>query len=136
MDRIFLLAGVSIIGLLGLLHLILTFYGNRLEPKTAATKKLMQQSQLVLTSENNIYNAWVGFNASHSLGAMLLAGVYLPIGLNHYHWLQQSLWLSSLPLLVCIGYLVLAKRYWFSRPLWAIGLAVVFLLAYFVLSRI
>jgi len=136
MARVFLLAGVSIIGLLGLLHLILTFYGNRLEPKTAAIKKLMQQSQLMLTSESNIYNAWLGFNASHSLGAMLLAAVYLPIGLNHYPWLQQSLWLSSLPLLVCVSYLVLAKRYWFSRPLWAIGLAVVFLLAYFVLSRI
>lgn len=59
---------------------------------------------------------WIGFNASHSLAAMLLAAVYVPLALNHFVLIQGSLWFSLLPVVVASAYLILAARYWFNKP--------------------
>lgn len=63
-----------------------------------------------------MWRAWVGFNASHSLGAMLLAAIYIPLAVYHFELIQNSLWFSLLPVVVGISYLVLAKKYWFKIP--------------------
>ena len=39
----------------------------------------MKQTSPVLTKDTTVWDAWVGFNASHSIGAMLVAAFYIPL---------------------------------------------------------
>ncbi len=118
-----IIAGSLIFALLGTIHLIYTFVGSRLKPRDAAIEQAMQSGRLNLTRETTVWRAWIGFNASHSLGAMLPAAVYVPLCLNHFDIISASLWLQGLPLGFGLCYLVLARRYWFSIPLIGISLA-------------
>ena len=63
-----------------------------------------------------MWKAWIGFNASHSLGAILFGAVYGYLSLAHSAFLFQSTYLLSLGLILLFIYLFLAKRYWFSVP--------------------
>ena len=76
----------------------------------------MKGSALVLTRETTMWNAWIGFNASHSLGAMLIAAFYIPLAITNMQVIRDSLWFSTLPVIVGLSYLVLAKLYWFRIP--------------------
>ena len=71
MAQILLIVGASIFGLLGVAHLYFTFFTTNFEPHDASVKTAMEGTSPVLTKETTMWRAWVGFNASHSLGAML-----------------------------------------------------------------
>ncbi|AGH45968.1 hypothetical protein C427_3863 [Paraglaciecola psychrophila 170] len=62
----------------------------------------------MISSQISILKAWKGFNASHSLGAILLPAVYIPITINHIYIIQQSLGLTLLPILVGVSYMLLS----------------------------
>jgi hypothetical protein len=62
----------------------------------------------VISSQITILKAWEEFNASHSLGAILLPAVYIPITINHIDIIQQSLGLTLLPILVGVSYMLLS----------------------------
>ena len=116
-----IVAGALMLGLLGTLHLAYTFFSNKFDPRDAATMPAMKATSMVLTSRTSLWNAWVGFNASHSLGVMLFAGVYLLLALGHMALLRESpalLWLAPLG---ALAYLALARRYWFRTPLLGIA---------------
>jgi len=80
----------------------------------------MKGTSPILTKETSVWEAWVGFNASHSLGAMLVAAVYIPLTTSYFNVIQQSVWFSILPTLVGLSYLVLAKKYWFRIPFFGV----------------
>ena len=117
MDQILLIAGVSIFGALGAIHLIYTFFSEKFSPYDPAVATAMKGTSPRLTKETTMWRAWIGFNASHSLGAMLLAAVYIPLATFHFNVIQNSFWFSLLPIVVGIAYLFLAKMYWFKIPL-------------------
>jgi hypothetical protein len=122
-----LIAGsAAIILLLGLIHLLYTFYGPKLMPRDRDLKARMQEVPLVITRETTMWKAWIGFNASHSFGAILFGAVYGYLSLAHSAFLFQSIFLLSLGLLLLCGYAFLAKRYWFSVPFRGVLLATVF----------
>ena len=123
MEKFLIIAGASIFGVLGTVHLIYTFFTSKFEAYDSSVTQAMKGSTPKLTRETSVWNAWVGFNASHSLGAMLVAGVYIPLTISYFNVLQQSLWFSNLPVLVGLSYLVLAKKYWFKIPFVGILLA-------------
>jgi hypothetical protein len=125
MQQLLLLIGVTLFGILGTLHLIYTFFGNKFEARDAKVTVSMQQTSPVISSQTTIWRAWKGFNASHSLGAMLLPSVYIPLAINHMNIIVQSWWLSSLPILVGACYMLLAKRYWFNIPLIGISISTI-----------
>jgi hypothetical protein len=118
-------AGAAVIFVLGTVHLVYTFRGPKLRPRDAALPAQMAQSALVLTRETTVWKAWIGFNASHSLGAMLFGVVYADLALAH----PAVLWGS--PVLLASGGALLAafawlgRRYWFSVPFRGIVLALV-----------
>ncbi|WP_137820439.1 hypothetical protein [Pseudomonas sp. 2FG] len=119
-----LIAGsAAIILLLGLVHLLYTFYGSKLLPRDPELLARMQEVSPVITRETTMWKAWVGFNASHSYGAILFGGVYGYLSLMHGAFLFQSIFLLSLGLLLLLGYVFLGKRYWFSIPFRGILLA-------------
>jgi hypothetical protein len=69
-------ARAAIILLLGLIHLLYTFRGPKLNPRDAALETRMKEISPVVTRETTMWKAWVGFNASHSYGAILFGLVY------------------------------------------------------------
>ena len=117
MAQILIITGAAIFGILGAIHLLYTFFTNNFDAYDSSVSEAMKTSSLVLTKETSMWKAWIGFNASHSLGAMLLAGVYIPLSWSHFDIIQQSTWLLFLPVVTGLSYVVLAKLYWFKIPL-------------------
>jgi hypothetical protein len=125
----------AIIMLLGLVHLLYTFRGPKLLPRDGDLKARMQEVSPVLTRETTMWKAWVGFNASHSYGAILFGAVYGYLSLVHGAFLFRSTFLLSLGLLLLGGYAWLGKRYWFSVPLHGILLATVLYVVALIINR-
>lgn len=63
-----------------------------------------------------MWKAWIGFNASHSLGALLFAAVYGYLAAFELTFLLSSTFLVCLSLAVLGSYLILARLYWFKAP--------------------
>ncbi|MDA0130584.1 hypothetical protein OH458_21200 [Vibrio sp. MarTm2] len=116
MSQILIIIGVSIFGVLGAIHLVYTFFTEKFNPYDASVFTAMKNTSPRLTKETTMWRAWVGFNASHSLGAMLLPAIYLPLAVNHFEVIKNSIWFSLLPVAVGVSYLILAKKYWFKIP--------------------
>ncbi|HEX4499068.1 MAG TPA: hypothetical protein VIE43_25550 [Thermoanaerobaculia bacterium] len=118
-------ASAAVILLLGLLHLVFTFYGPKLLPRDRELQARMQEVSPVLTRQTTMWKAWIGFNASHSLGAILFGAVYGYLSLAHPVFLFQSTFLLLLGLAFLSAFVFLGKRYWFSIPFRGILLATV-----------
>lgn len=125
MAQILLIVGAAIFGFLGSMHLLFTFLSNKFEARDASVTTAMKSTSPVITKETTVWNAWVGFNASHSLGAMLVAAVYIPLAMSYFEIIQQSLWFSLLPSIIGFSYLFLAVKYWFKIPLIGISISTV-----------
>jgi hypothetical protein len=126
-------ASAAIFLMLGIAHLVYTFYGPRMQPRDRELIARMQETHLTITRETTMWKAWIGFNASHSLGAILFGAVYGYLALAHSAFLFQSTYLLLLGLLMLFSFVYLARRYWFSVPFRGILLAaVIYLLALFI----
>lgn len=111
--------------LLGLIHLVYTFYGPRLLPRDRDLRARMQEVSPVITRETTMWKAWVGFNASHSYSLILFGAVYGYLAVAHSDFLFQSVFLLSLGLILLFGYVFLAQRYFFRIPFWGVLVATV-----------
>jgi hypothetical protein len=81
----------------------------------------MANSTLSLSGgRTDMWRAWIGFNFSHSLGLLLVAGLALWAGFR-FNTLPVGIIMPVLTLIGCV-YLVLALLYWFRAP--AIGVAI------------
>lgn len=123
MQQSLLIMGAAIFGCLGLLHLIYTFSGNKFEARDSSVTAAMKSSSPFISRDTTMWKAWLGFNASHSIGAMLVAAVYIPMAVEYLSIIQQSLWFTVLPILISVSYLLLAKRYWFNIPFIGISIS-------------
>ncbi|ODV42381.1 hypothetical protein AWV79_27540 [Cupriavidus sp. UYMMa02A] len=108
---------------LGAVHLTYTFTSRKLHPKDQNTAVLMQASSPVISGRTTMWNAWIGFNASHSFGAILFGVFYLYLTQAAPGLLTASLFLQLVGALALAAYAVVAKRYWFRTPLLGIFLA-------------
>ncbi|MES2818951.1 MAG: hypothetical protein V4812_08225 [Pseudomonadota bacterium] len=120
---IFMLASAGIIFLLGAAHLLFTFHGPKLIPRDPALEKLMREVSPVISRQTTLWRAWIGFNASHSLGALLFGLIYGYLAVAQGALLFQSPYLLCVGLAMLGGLFILGKRYWFSVPFIGIGLA-------------
>jgi hypothetical protein len=123
LPQVLIIVGAAVFGTLGTLHLVYTFFTHAFDPRDAATGAAMRATSPRLTSRLSVWDAWVGFNASHSLGAMLFAAIYLVLAIAHMELLRHS------PALVLLGvagpasYLAVGLRYWFRTPIVGVALA-------------
>ena len=101
---------------LGVLHLVYTFSGPLLTPRDPALRARMEEVHPVITRQTTMWRAWVGFNASHSMGAILFGLVYGYLANVRIEVLINSPFLLSIGLAMLAGFLVLAKLYWFKIP--------------------
>jgi len=112
-----MIMSAGIIGLLGLVHLVLTFWGPKHLPRDRSLIDAMANTAPEITSQTTIWRMWMGFNASHSMGLMLFGLSYSYLALAHSELLFQSIYLQVLGLAMLAGYVVLARRFYFSAPL-------------------
>src|SRR5262249_38813516 len=108
---------------LGAIHLVYTFRGPKLTPRDPAVRTAMSATAPVISRETTMWKAWVGFNASHGLGAILFGLVYGYLALLHPGFLFQSGFLLAVGFLILVSYALLARAYWFSVPFRGIVIA-------------
>ena len=116
LDSYFIAAGAVIALVLGLIHLLYTYSGNKLHPRDEALKARMQEVSPVLTRDTTMWRTWIGFNASHSFGAIFFGLLYTYLPLTHARMFFESPFLLAVGLVLLAGYVVLGRLYWFSIP--------------------
>ena len=117
LSQVLICASASIVFILGTIHLVYTFASNRFLPRDASLAEQMKRVAPVISKQTTMWRAWIGFNASHSLGAMLFGVVYGYLAIFHPELLLQSRFLLLVGILFLGAFVVLAKRYWFAVPL-------------------
>ena len=127
-----LYAGGGIFVVLGMLHALYTFLDigrpRRLVPDDPAVSVAMQHSHLRLTQgRTTMWQAWVGFNFSHSVGVVLFGGICLVTGALVA---RAAVPQPVLLVLFAVGllYVLIAARYWFRIPIAGAAIATACLL--------
>lgn len=127
LSRYLFLAGALPYLVLGTAHAIVTPRriddAKGLSPRDPATRAAMERETLLLTRRTTLWLTWVGFNYSHSLGAVLLGVVVVLIGRSAESFESQGPLFVPLALVVSTFYLALGLRYWFRTPIAGISLA-------------
>ena len=113
----------AVIGVLGALHLAYTFSGKKLRPRDTHLERQMEVVSPEISRYTTMWLSWIGFNASHSLGALFFALVYAYLGLLHPEFLFDSRFMLALGLATLVGYAWLGWKYWFRIPLGGILIA-------------
>ncbi len=121
--KIFIFIASSIFLILGTIHLVYTFFTNKFLARDVETNKKMNATSPILTKETTVWKAWIGFNASHSIGAMFIGLINIILVCQHFEVYQNSFNILLLDICAGIFYLFLAKRYWFKIPLVGILIA-------------
>ncbi len=121
MSRWLFLAGGLPFLLLGLAHALATplrRHARRgLSPADPALEQAMSEARLRLTGRTDVWLAWVGFNLSHSLGAVCFGAGVLLIGRSDASYAGQAAVFGPAAIVVAAVYLLLAIRYWFRTPI-------------------
>jgi hypothetical protein len=135
--RLLLDLGGGIFVLLGSLHAVYTLLDihrpRRLVPKDPAVAQAMAESPVRLArGGTTMWRAWVGFNFSHSIGAVLFGVLCICAGVA-LGTVAIPAW--TLPVLVVISfiYLALSVLYWFRIPTAGIAVASLCLLVAWVM---
>jgi len=121
--QILILLSAGIILMLGVIHLAYTFRGSKFAPRDPALQVSMSQTSPVITRETTMWRCWVGFNASHSMGAILFGLVYGFLAVAHAQMLFDSIFLLVVGFAMLGGLFALGKVYWFSIPFRGITVA-------------
>jgi hypothetical protein len=127
--RFLLELGGGIFLLLGILHALYTFLDirepRRLVPQEPSVALAMAESPLRLArGGTTMWRAWVGFNFSHSLGAILFGMLCVGAGLV-LGTLVLPAWILFVLVLIALIYVGLSVLYWFRIPTMGITLATV-----------
>lgn len=120
MSGILLFIAGSIFALLGAVHAVYTLADERrprrIVPEDPAVREAMAGTGIRLApGTTTVWRAWIGFNLSHSLGAVLFGALVMLLG---FGWTEPAppRFILLLPLAVALLYLVLSVRYWFRVP--------------------
>jgi hypothetical protein len=126
-SRYLFLAGALPFIVLGVLHAILTPRApeqkSGLSPRDPALREAMTRETLFLTRRTTLWRTWVGFNFSHSLGAVILGSAVLLAGSSATSFHEQAP--KFVPFAVVAGaiYLAIGIPYWFRTPILGIAIA-------------
>lgn len=134
LSRVFFLAGAMPYLVLGAAHALATPLTPEsrkgLAPRDPALVSAMRNAVVLLTSRTDVWRAWIGFNLSHSLGAVVFGAFVLLIGRSDAAFAADSAFALPLVTLVAAVYLIIGIRYWFRTPITGIAIS----LACFALS--
>jgi len=111
-----LAASAAIFFVLGTIHLVYTFASNKFSPRDAALEARLREVPPVISREMSMWSAWIGFNASHSYGAMLYGLVYGYLAIFRFDVLRAMPFVLAAGFAFLAGFAIVAVRYWFSIP--------------------
>ena len=123
-----------IVAVIGAMHLVYTLFGTELHPREETALKTLRSATLRVSPGASMWRAWIGFNASHSLGLILFGAIYGYLAL-----LQPAV--LELPALSAVGagflatIVLIATRFWFSVPFIIMSVALVLYLAGMVMAH-
>ena len=116
----FFLVGAALFGVLGVAHGVLTLQDLRMPrsftPTDENLRRAMAEITLRLAPRTTMWNAWVGFNLSHSLGLLVFGTVFGALALRDFGMVAESLFLRLGAVVVGVIYALLALRFWFWVP--------------------
>ncbi len=95
---------------------------RKLTPRDDAVRIAMEGTSLRLTTRTTMWNAWIGFNHSHSLGAVVFGLVFLILAAQDFAALAHNMPLMGIAVIVPLIYLWFGIRFWFRTPI--IGIAI------------
>jgi len=124
-DQILLIIGAAIFGVLGALHLYYTFFTNKFMTRDRKVAEAMKATSPLLTDHTTMWDTWIGFNGSHSLGAIFIAIFYILLATTHMEVIRETKSFILLAVLIGASYLYLAIKYWFRVPLIGISIATI-----------
>jgi hypothetical protein len=101
---------------LGTIHLVYTFFTKKFFVKDSTVMAGMKTTYPLISRDTTVWKCWIGFNASHSFGAMFLGLINIYLATSYYSVLEGSFFILSLTLITSFSYLFLAKKYWFKIP--------------------
>jgi len=121
--KILWLSGSVIFLVLGTAHLYYTFFTTKFNARNKMVINEMKNTSPVLTGETTMWNAWIGFNASHSAGAIFFGLINILLAAQYFPVMQNSVLVILLNITTVLFYCWLAKKYWFHVPFTGILLA-------------
>lgn len=123
MSAVLVGVGASIFLLLGLGHAVFTFQskpdGGPMMPTNPDTIAAMQVPGGIGLEPNlnqAMYQAWIGFNLSHSLGVVAAAAVVLVGAVDDFSASASNPWFVAFSMILPMVYLAIAVRFWFAKP--------------------
>ena len=115
--------GAGLFLLLGTMHGILTLQSKPdrgpmmpTDPHVRAAMSEVGGLGLAPELRSTLYKAWIGFNYSHSLGVVAVAGIVLWHVIDDFAAAVDQAWFIALIVAAPISYFVLAVKYWFAKP--------------------
>jgi hypothetical protein len=132
--RVLLAAAGAIYLSLGGLHLVYTFFSRKFDPYEESLKARLQETTLQLTRKTTFWKAWIGFNASHSTGALFFGFVLCYSAVTVQTITPAFQVLAGVCLVNSAFYVWLARKYWFRIPWLGSFLATISLAISFALS--
>lgn len=81
----------------------------------------MKETHPVLTGRTTMWDAWIGFNGSHSSGAIFIGLMNMYLAATYFPLLQTDHSFFVFNIFTIAFYVWLAKRYWFKIPLTGIA---------------
>ncbi|HVI45839.1 MAG TPA: hypothetical protein VM802_13275 [Chitinophaga sp.] len=128
--------GAVIISLMGLLHLRATLFTNKLYPRKEQLIKDMEETPLVMTEQLTMWKSWIGFNATHSSGALFIGIVNYYLALKHFDFLNNSHFLLLFTIATVTFYVWVAARFWFKVVLGLLTIACLCFITSYILLQI
>jgi hypothetical protein len=120
LSELFFLVGAAVFALLGVAHGVLTLRDlhvpRSFTPTDDNLRRAMAETPLRLAPRTTIWNAWLGFNLSHSLGLVIFGAFFGGLALHDFGMVAENLFLRSSAVVVGLIYVVLALRFWFWVP--------------------
>jgi hypothetical protein len=132
MTSYFFVAGGCVFAALGLVHGVFSLSDirrpRRLVPDDLSLIDRMASTGVRLArGRTNMWDAWLGFNLSHSLGAVMFGALCISVGVVGRTGNLPKAALAA-PVAIGVMYLILAVRFWFRVPAIGIALGTVLLL--------
>lgn len=109
-------ASAAIILYLGGVHLVYTAFTHKLNPAEEQLETAMTRTPMRISAQTTMWDAWIGFNYSHSLGLILFGLLFGYLVICRWDVLHRSFFLILVGFLVLLAYVVLARVFWFRAP--------------------
>jgi hypothetical protein len=122
-----LIIGGSIFALMGILHglvaVIDVFRPRQFTPVDDSVQLAMKSTNVrFLKARASMWDAWLGFNISHSLGLFVFGGAIVWLGLSIAH-IEIAKSVLFIPVVIGLIYFFLSVRFWFYAPTLASAVA-------------